>query len=678
MAFWPELKLKTYRAAGRALARYMRFVKRTSAVVIEPHNAHALVEGNHPFILAMWHGQFMLMPTLDEGNFRVSAIVARHSDAEVVGALLGEFNMAIVRGAGAGTRKRDRGGAYALRSALRVLKDGSTFSMTADVPPGPARKSGAGIVTLSRLSGRPIIPFATATSRYIALPSWSRMTINLPYSKLAYVTGDPIFVPPDITEADIPRYQAMVEAGLDRVTARAYELAGADMRRATPPKPLDETSPVAPLGVTYSLYRLLTGIFRPFAPLMLAVRRAQGKEDPARIGERYGLSARSRPQGPLVWFHAASVGETNAILPVIDRLLAERADLSVLVTTGTMTSATMVMQAARERLIHQFVPLDVATFVRRFLAHWQPTVAVFTESEIWPNLIVEAEARGVPLVLVNGRMSPRSLARWRRMKGSAASLFTRFSLILTQNEGFGRYFKELGGRKVRTLGNLKVDAPPPPVQAAARDALAAAIAGRPVFVAASTHDAEDLIVAAAHRAMSAEIPGLITIIAPRHPSRGDAIASALRDADFRVLQRSKGQLPEARTDIYIADTIGELGTLYSLAGVAFIGGSLIPHGGQNPIEAIGHGVPVLTGPNWQNFRDFYPALMRHRGAIEVASAEDLAREAQRILKDPAERERMQAGGKTAVMSLSGALKGTVEELLALLPPQAGGGARGAA
>jgi 3-deoxy-D-manno-octulosonic-acid transferase len=653
--------------AGKLAAAYTRFVKASSKVSIDPPDARERVHALHPYILAMWHGQFVMMPTLDQGEYPVSAIAARHRDAAALRSLLGSFNMRVVQGSGASHRKKDRGGVYALRMATRLLKEGSTFSMTADVPPGPARRAGIGIVTLAKFSGRPIVPFAVATSRFLALPTWSRMTINLPFSRMTYVIGDPIWVPSDADEATLERLRGDVEQALNRVTERAYALVGGNLARATPPPPPAPATGPEPESTTIKVYRAGTSLLRAGAPLLLAARERHGKEDPARRAERYGLASALRPEGPLMWMHAASVGETNAILPVIDRLLAERPDLHVLLTTGTITSSALAKRRLSSRAIHQFITLDVPEYVATFLDQWKPDLAVFAESEIWPNLIVEASRRAIPMALVNARMSSRSYRRWKRFKSLSRPLFSRFDIVLAQNDTLARAFREIGARKAVGIGNLKIDAPPPPLNQDELERLRVAFNGRRLWVAASTHDKEEEIVAAAHRSAAGRIPGLCTIIAPRHPERGRTICAALRASGLRVAQRSAQEMPDAATDIYVADTIGELGTLYALADVAFVGGSFVSRGGQNPIEPIGHGAAVLTGPHWENFRDIYQALLRHKGVKEVASAEELAAAVAQLLTDETELARMRQGAKAALKTLAGALDRTVEALAALLP-----------
>jgi 3-deoxy-D-manno-octulosonic-acid transferase len=670
MARSPDTTRKLNRLAGSALAGMISLVRRTSRVVYEPADALQRLAADHPLIVATWHGQFMMTSGFRPSpETKVAAMVARHGDAELIGAAMAKFGVELIRGAGAGGRKKDRGGAYALRQAVRYLKDGYSIVMTADVPPGPARRAGVGIVMIARMSGRPIVPCAAATSRFRALNTWSRMTINLPGSKLAYVAGDPIWVPADAGEAELEFARLQVERALNAATARAYELVGADVKRVTPPNLLDANAPPADPDFRLKAYRASMSLLRPIAPLILKIRERSGKEDPRRRGERLGHATMARPNGVLCWVHAASVGETNAVLPVIEALGKARPDLHFLLTTGTVTSAGLAERRLGPRALHQYVPLDAPEYAARFLEHWRPDLAVFTESEVWPSLILETAARNIPIALVNARLSHRSRRRWQRNKSTAVPLFGRFSIILAQNDRLALGFSALGARNVLSVGNLKIDAPPPPVDLNELERLKAALGDRPVFAAASTHEGEEETIAAAHRALTRRFENLCTIIAPRHPERGTALSEMLKDLGFTVAQRSLGAIPGPRTDIYIADTIGELGTLYALSPVAFVGGSLIDRGGQNPIEAVRHGVAVLTGPHWQNFRDAYRTLLRHDGAIEVRSAADIAAAVSRLLDGPAELQRMRSGATQALTTLSGALDKTVEALLRYLPDE---------
>ena len=656
------------RWAGALLARYIRFVRRTSSNVEEMDAIVADGLKHYPCIIAMWHGEFLLLPLIKPPDRPIDIMLARHSDAAFLGEALKKFDMALIRGAGAAGRAKDRGGSHAYRAAIQALREGRGVGMTADVPGGQARRAGLGIVMAAKQSGKPILPVAIATKRYIALNTWSRMTVNLPYSRLGFAIGPLVCVPREATTEELERYRQAVEDGLNEATAQAYARAHSDPTRATPGA--SRTGTIEP-GKRLKAYRTLTSLARPVAPLLLGLRARRGKEEPQRRHERMGQPSLARPAGRLAWFHAASVGETNAILPLMSALAEARPSLSFLLTTGTVTSAKLAAQRMGPRTIHQYAPLDAPEYAQGFLDHWRPDLAVFTESEIWPNLILESSARGIPLVLINGRMTRRSFRRWRRNPGLANPLFGRFALVLAQNEDLARRFTELGAPCAIPAGNLKVDSPPPPVDGAMLERLRPALEGRSLLIAASTHDGEDAIIADAHRALAASVPNLCTIIAPRHPERGGAITDMLRERGFKVARRSLGDLPDRTSDAYVADTIGELGMLYKLGPVAFIGGSLVERGGQNPIEAVRQGAVVLVGPHWQNFGDTYSVLIKNRGAIVVHSAEEIASAARRLLSDEAELGGMRTRASAALVALSGALPRTIEALLHYLPSEEG-------
>lgn len=422
-----------------------------------------------------------------------------------------------------------------------------------------------------------------------------------------------------------------------------------------------------PLPLTLRAYRTATALATPVASLLLALRGMRGKEVRGRRGERYGQASIARPAGPLVWFHAASVGETSAVMPLLHKLAEDRPDIFLLLTTGTRTSARVAEERLPEGALHQFVPLDVPAFVRRFLDHWRPDMGVFAESEIWPNLLIEAHARGVRLALVNGRLSVRSFGRWRRRPATSLALFGRFDQVLAQSDRHAARFRELGAPHVVATGNLKIDAPVLPANRARRLVLEKAIKGRPVFIAASTHEGEEDIVADAHGIASEKLTRLLTIVAPRHPDRGKKLAARLRARGLEVAQRSVDEEITPATDIYLADTIGELGVFYALAPLAFIGGSMVPHGGQNPVEAMRHDCVVMTGPYVQNFEDIYEALYDGDACVEVGSASELAAEAVRLLSDKDQASAMRKAGGAALRRMEGALERSFTALTPSLP-----------
>ncbi len=663
------------RGLGAGIAGYIGLVERTSTIPPLMEDYKDVLLAQHPMILAMWHGQFMLLPTLAKSGVPTKAMLALHQDAESMGHALRRYGIELIRGAGASAKGKDRGGANVFRAAVRALDAGFSVAMTTDVPPGPARTAGHGIVTLARVSGRPILPVAMCSSRYVALPTWSRMTINLPGSRLGASFGKPVRVPRDATPEMLEQLRQEVELQMNIATMDAYHRAGVSPARATPAAALTAAGETMAPGRKLKFYVHGTRALTPVAPALLALRARRGKEDLSRKSERFGVASRARPAGEVLWLHAASVGETMAVLPLIDTLLAARPHATALLTTGTVTSAELAASRLGLRAIHQYVPLDAAPYVTRFLEHWRPALAVFVESEIWPNLILEAARRDIPLTLVNARMSKTSFRRWRGHGSVSRPLFGRFSAVLAQSREFAVRYTALGASGVVDAGNLKFDSPPPPADATLVAQCRAALGARPVWLAASTHADEEILVAAAHAMLRETRPDLMTIIVPRHPERGAAIAASLTADGFDAALRSRGaDLPVTATGVksglWIADTLGELGSWFALAPIAFMGKSLsIDGGGHNPIEAAQHGAAVLTGPQWGNFDIAYKAMLAVGGAREVRTSGELAAAVARLMDEPTELATMQAAAGRAISRLTGALPRTTAALLALLPAE---------
>ncbi|HEY6254959.1 MAG TPA: 3-deoxy-D-manno-octulosonic acid transferase [Xanthobacteraceae bacterium] len=415
-----------------------------------------------------------------------------------------------------------------------------------------------------------------------------------------------------------------------------------------------------PLTPLLRLYQLLSRAATPLAPTLLSHRLKLGKEHPARIEERYGESRIARPSGPLVWVHGASVGELLAVIPLVERIRSK--EFAVLCTSGTVSSALVAEQRLPAAVIHQFVPVDAPRFVQRFFDHWQPDLALFVESDLWPNLIITAKARNVPLILVNGRVSERSFNRWRIVPSTIGALLRRFDLCLAQSAGHAARYRDLGAPRITTTGNLKLDVPEPPADAAALAALRAAVGDRPTIAAASTHAGEETALIEAHRRLRNTFPRLLTIIAPRHPDRGPGIVEIANAAGLSTALRSRGAQPGPTDDIYVVDTMGELGLVYRLAPIVFVGGSLASHGGQNPIEPIKLGAAILHGPHVWNFSEIYAALDAAHGADVVADVGKLAVRLGALLKDANQRAALVAAGRETVKTLGGALERTLAAL----------------
>jgi len=411
-----------------------------------------------------------------------------------------------------------------------------------------------------------------------------------------------------------------------------------------------------------SLYRAGTGALAPALTAWLNVRTQMGKEDAQRIGERYGRTDLARPAGRLVWLHGASVGEMGVVLQLQHGLSLRDPDLSFLVTTGTRTSAELFKKRAPKAL-HQYAPLDRVPCVQRFLAHWRPDLGVFVESELWPNLALEARAAGVRLALVNARMSESSIAGWRKMKASVRHLLDAFDPILVADSRTAEGLTELSGRSVPAIGNLKLAAAPPQVDESVLKILREQIGDRPVWLAASTHEGEEDIVVGVHSRLRTRHPNALLIIAPRHPERGASVASIAERAPRRSLNEPIGSSP-----FYVADTIGELGMFYKLAPVSVVCGSLQPGlRGHNPIEPAKLGSAILTGPHVESFSDLYDALFQVRGALTVETPQDLEAAVARLWGDDAERTRLVQAAAGVADAGAPALQATLDALAAHLP-----------
>lgn len=406
------------------------------------------------------------------------------------------------------------------------------------------------------------------------------------------------------------------------------------------------------------------GIYPLLGPY-LAIRAAKGKEERARRNERYGRSKIDRPDGPLVWFHAASVGETSAVVPLIKEV--RRRGISVVLTTGTVTSAGVARERLGDNVIHQYVPLDLKPAVSRFLDHWIPDLAIIAESEIWPMTILELGARRTPQVLVNGRLSDRSFARWNKRPSLADALFENLSHVVAQSDLDAERFLALGARPVSVSGNLKVDTTAPPWDPEELDRLKAQIKDRLTWAAISTFEGEEEIAAAVHRTLHPRRKQL-TILVPRHPDRADAIEAMLVATGLKVARRSRGDLIHPSTDVYLGDTIGEMGLYLNLTDIVFVGKSLKGGGGQNPLEPAMLGCAVLSGSSVENFRESYAKLLKNGGARFVRDGEMLAKGVNFLFANPEARQAMAEGGDKTLRDMGGALKATIRALEPYINP----------
>ncbi len=412
-------------------------------------------------------------------------------------------------------------------------------------------------------------------------------------------------------------------------------------------------------------YRLAGVAFYPLASPYLIYRGFKRKEDPSRRLERLGYAGKPRPRGPLVWVHAASVGETLAVLPMIREL--RRREIHVLLTTGTVTSATLVEARLGQEVIHQYVPIDIKFPVKRFISYWKPDACIIAESEIWPTTMVELSRRGIPQIRVNARMSDRSFDRWRSRHSLAESLFEKLALVVAQSDLDAERFRDLGAWPVIVSGNLKTDTDPPPCDEELLARYRGEIGSRKTWAAISTFEGEEQAAAKVHKTLKPK-NGQLTIIVPRHPDRADAIETMLKEEGLSVARRSRNDPLTEATDVFLGDTIGEMGLYLRLTEIAFVGRSLTGEGGQNPLEPAMLGCAVLSGPKLQNFRDAYQSLARKGAARVVRDVEMLTKAVHYLLiNEPARRKMMDAGHET-MEEMRGALGKTIKALEPYINP----------
>ncbi|MDX2113966.1 MAG: 3-deoxy-D-manno-octulosonic acid transferase [Alphaproteobacteria bacterium] len=418
-------------------------------------------------------------------------------------------------------------------------------------------------------------------------------------------------------------------------------------------------------SLALSTYRTLTDLAQPLLFFWLKLRQYRGKEDAQRLRERYGYGSRQRPDGMLVWIHAASVGEANSVLRLIQLLTQQLPAIQLLLTTGTKSSAELMKSRLPAGVLHQYAPLDTPEITARFMRHWKPQAAFFVESELWPNLIVAADSYGCFLGILNGRMSARSFASWSKKPQMIRELMRRFNVVFAGSKQDGERYRQLGAKRVLELGNLKYDAPELTCDEAELASLRAQIGARPVWLAASTHAGEEEAALKAHQLLAATRPDLLTIIVPRHAPRGGELMAQLKP-HARCAQRSKKEPITHQTQIYLADTMGELGLFYRACELVFMGGSLTPHGGQNPLEPARLSCAILSGQHVHNFEGIYRDLAAQKACQMIGSKAELAAAVDGLLRDGAKRAAMGRSARNYVEDHAGSAQAHLDRLMPVL------------
>ncbi|MDE7546891.1 glycosyltransferase N-terminal domain-containing protein [Acetobacter fabarum] len=625
---WKSARELVRSVAVGSIRAYLGFALRTTRWTfrIDPQSYLYLTsQEGRTAVVAFWHEALPLTPALwwwaerqnPAVNLRV--LVSRNSDGRVIADVVAPWRICSIAGS-SNTRGKSKGGAAAMLRMRASLRHGCLVAITPDGPCGPRRQTRPGAEALARLVGRPVIPIG-ASCRAIRLKSWDKMFFPLPFGRGVFVSGAPLWPSSDSHD---PAQNLQIHMN------SLMEQAQVEQDCATTGHVVLRPRVICP---SY-LWKGVGTLLAPVLPLYLRWRQSKGKEVAGRVREKMGFATIPRPPGKLLWFHAASVGETLSILPLVQACLRQNAHINVLVTTGTVTASTIVAQRfAHERVVHQFMPLDVPRWCQRFLDHWAPQVAVFTESELWPTVLGACHARSLPVVLVNGRMSASSFRLWQHMPGVARRMLAPFAWVSARTEEDAQRLRSLGALSQLPPGDLKTAAPPLPVDAQILADLRAVIGGRPVFVAASTHAGEEEVIARAAQSVRQTYPDLLTILVPRHPERGADIAARLNSAP----RRAQNALPTDQDAFWVCDTLGELGLFFRLGDCTFIGNSLpvCPGGGHNPFEPARLGCALATGPQVHNFEEAYHAL--HACVQVVHDERSLATWVVRMLSSPQER-----------------------------------------
>ena len=432
----------------------------------------------------------------------------------------------------------------------------------------------------------------------------------------------------------------------------------------------------APSGAPTALYRVYGCVTRAVLPLARrgVTRKLQAAGVPdARIGERMGHATLPRPDAPLIWVHAVSVGESLSVLTLMARLAERLPQHEFLITSGTATSAELIARRMPPRARHQFAPLDAKGPVTRFLDHWRPDAAIFVDSELWPLMLAETRARGARLALVTARLSASSVRGWSRFPDTSRYVLDQFAILLTQNPEAAGNLRKMGAdpARVRTGSNLKSTSAPLPVAQDVLDRLRTSVGNRPIWIASSTHPGEEEEVLAAHRLLLGRHPDLMLLLIPRHPERGEEIAAMTGRAGLTFRRRSAGEWPEGDTQVYLADTLGETGTWYAAAPIVFLGGSFRQIGGHNPFEPAQAGAAVLTGPGYYNFTETYGPLISLGGAVEVADARELAQGVSLWLENDQRLTQARSAARRFVEGQRASLDGVVDMLCGALELEPG-------
>ena len=352
------------------------------------------------------------------------------------------------------------------------------------------------------------------------------------------------------------------------------------------------------------IYRLCINLLFLLSPFIIIIRLFKKKEDLKRFKEKFCIFSKKKRTGKLIWFHGASVGEIQSIVPLLEKFEKEKDISNILITTNTLSSSKIIKKLKSKKIIHQFFPIDLNLFTKKFINFWSPEIVFFIDSEIWPNMLVNLEIKNIPIILLNGRITKKTFSKWKILKKFSKEIFSKFTLCLSSNNISKFYLKKLGAINVKLIGNLKYSQSENE-KIGLDSRLKKFILSKKTWCASSTHENEERICGLAHKELKKKYKNLLTIIIPRHAERAVMIAKELEQLNLKIQLHEPTKKMHPDTDIYIVNTYGMTKSFYNYSSNVFLGGSLINHGGQNPLEAARYGCNILHGPNISNFEEIY-------------------------------------------------------------------------
>ena len=379
------------------------------------------------------------------------------------------------------------------------------------------------------------------------------------------------------------------------------------------------------------IYRFLINLVLLISPLILIIRFFKKKEDPIRFKEKIGFFKKQKQTGKLIWFHGASVGELQSIVPLIEKLEKNKSIKQILVTSNTLSSSKVLKINKFNKVIHQFFPIDSNFLIKKFLNYWRPSKALFIDSEFWPNTIIQLKENNIPIILINGRITKKTFKKWSKFSSLSKKIFSKFDLCLSSSKESFSYLKKLNFKNVKYLGNLKYS------QAELENLelkknLKKFLSNKKTWCASSTHHPEELFVAQAHKVLKKNTKNLITIIIPRHAERYSSIKYDLEKLNLKVHLDKPSKRIDPKTDIYLVNSYGNTRSFYKNCNNIFLGGSLVKHGGQNPLEAARYGCSIINGPNVQNFKEIYEFLKKNKISTYIKKNKELTNQLNILFK----------------------------------------------